>query len=79
MTHGCILSSCFRMQRRGPIALLRLSGYQVAECKCANGKSTGAAPGLQPKMFTFTQVIGFDRNLVQSTPIAMIYSQSSVN
>ena len=59
--------------------VLRLSGYQVAECKCANGKSTGAAPGLQPNMFTFTQVIGFDRNLVQSTPIAMIYSQSSVN
>ena len=55
--------------------VLRLSGYQVAECKCANGKSTGAAPGLQPKMFTFTQVIGFDRNLVQSTPIAIIYSQ----
>ena len=26
-------------------------------------------------MFTFAQIIGFDRNLVQSTPIAIIYSQ----
>ena len=40
--------------------------------KCA--KSAPQPPAL--KMFTFAQIIGFDRNLVQSTPIAIIYRQT---